>query len=114
MVDQNTAHLSLIKRLFTVHLHVPKIFMICKCESKSLIIQIEISYSNTEMKNLFFGLGFLGLATCVELCGESCNDLDQQFNDINEVIAKLKSENEAIEAENDALERDINRLYVRI
>ena len=68
----------------------------------------------TEMKNLFFGLGFLGLVTCVELCGESCKDLDQQFKDINEVIDKLKSENEAIEAENDALERDINRLYVRI
>jgi len=68
----------------------------------------------TEMKNLFFGLGFLGLATCVELCGKSCKDLDQKFKEINEVIDKLKSENEAIEAENDALERDINRLYVRI
>ena len=66
------------------------------------------------MKNSIFVLGFLGLATCVELCGESCQDLDQQFKDINEVIANLKSENKAIEAENDALERDINRLYVRI
>ena len=73
-----------------------------------------MSNSNTEMKNSIFGLGFLGLATCVELCGESCEDLDQQFKDINEVIANLKSENEAIEAENNALERDINRLYVRI
>ena len=66
------------------------------------------------MKNLIFGLGFLGLATCIELCGESCEDLDQQFKDINEVIAQLKSENEAIEAENAAIEREINRLYVRI
>ena len=69
------------------------------------------------MKNLtklLFGLGLLGVATCVELCGESCEDLDQQFKDINEVIAQLKSENKAIEAENDAIERDINRLYVRI
>ena len=69
------------------------------------------------MKNLtklLFGLGVLGVVTCVELCGESCEDLDQQFKDINEVIAQLKSENKAIEAENDAIERDINRLYVRI
>ena len=60
--------------------------MICKCESKSLISEIEISNSNTEMKKIFFGLGFLGLATCVELCGESCKYLDTQFKDINEVI----------------------------
>ena len=66
------------------------------------------------MKNLFLGLGFLGLVTCVELCGESCEDLDEQFKNINEVIAYLKSENEAIEAENAAIEREINRLYVRI
>ena len=65
------------------------------------------------MKNLLFGLGVLGVVTGVELCGESCEDLDEQFKDINEHIAQLKLENEAIEAENDAIERDINRLYVR-
>ena len=63
------------------------------------------------MKNLLFGLGVIRVVTCVELCG--CDDLDQPFKDINEVIAQLKSENEAIEAENDAIERDINR-YVRM
>ena len=66
------------------------------------------------MKSLIFWLGFLGLATCTELCGESCEVLDKQFKDINEIIAQLKSENEAIEAENAAIEREINRLYVRI
>ena len=66
------------------------------------------------MKNLLFELGILGVVTCLELCGESCEDLDQQFKDINEVIAQLKSKIEAIEAENDAIERDINRLYVRM
>ena len=66
------------------------------------------------MKNLLFGLGVLGVVTGSELCGESCEDLDQQFKDINEVIAQLKSKIEAIEAENDAIERDINRLYVRM
>ena len=65
-------------------------------------------------EKLTFGLGLLGVVTGVELCGESCEDLDEQFKDINEHIAQLKLENEAIEAENDAIERDINRLYVRI
>ena len=66
------------------------------------------------MKNLFFGLVFLGLAQCIELCGETCEEIDAQFKAVNDLIDSLKSENEAIEAENAAIEREINRLYVRI
>ena len=67
-----------------------------------------------KMKNLFLGLVFLGLAQCIELCGETCEEIDAQFKAVNDLIDLLKSENEAIEAENAAIEREINRLYVRI
>ena len=38
------------------------------------------------MKKIFFGLVFLGFARAVELCGETCEEIDQQFKEVNELI----------------------------
>ena len=38
------------------------------------------------MRKIFFGLVFLGFARAVELCGETCEEIDQQFKEVNELI----------------------------